>query len=271
MEKRTILMALVLIVIIIIFNYSHIENFFDLDSNMIEFTRLDGSLIKKIKVGSSTSMYDQEVLNLFRQDQVIRINIPDNYTVRIIYKFRNESKGFGKTVDLPSGSFDISKLEENKQIFQIDISHDYGLVNNFTDLLVRDIDGNIIYSGPEIVPIDWDLVYTNFGYDDYYIYYPSTNILKTNYYYNYPRYKLYLPSKRIQKQKYYSIGTKDKYFRNRSDYDTDFSQSLLEPPHRITVGTSQAIRLKNKPSANVQTYKQTSNADTNIKKIRKRH
>jgi hypothetical protein len=241
METRIKLLLLLVIIVLVIFNYPHIENFFDLGSNMIEFTRLDGSLIKKVKVGSGTSLYDQEVINLFRKDQVIRINIPDNYNVRIIYKFRNESKGFGKTVDLLSGSWDISKLEDNKQIFQIDISYDYRLANpRDADLLIRDVDGNIIYSGSEIIPIDWDLVYTNFGYDDYYIYYPSSNLLKTNYYYNFPRYKLYLPSKRIQRQKYYSTGIRDKFYRHRSDFDTDSSHLLMEPPQRITVGAGKA-------------------------------
>ena len=75
MDTRTKLLLLIGIIILMIFNYQHIENFFDLGSNMVEFTRLDGSLIKKVKVGSSTSLYDQEVVNLFRNDQVIRINI----------------------------------------------------------------------------------------------------------------------------------------------------------------------------------------------------
>jgi len=241
METRTKLLLLIGIIILMIFNYPHIENFFDLGSNIVEFTRLDGSLIKKVKVGSSTSLYDQEVINLFRNNQVIRINIPDNYVVKIIYKFRNESKGFGKTVDLSSGSYDISKLEENKQIFQIDIFNDYGLAYpRDVDLLIRDVDGNIIYTSPEIVPIDWDLVYTNFGYDDYYIYYPSSNLFKTNYYYNFPRYNLYLPSKRIQKQKYYSVGLRDKFYRSRSDFDIDMGQILLEPPQRIRVGAGKS-------------------------------
>ena len=242
METRIKLLLLIGIIVLVVFNYPYIENFFDLGSNMIEFTRLDGSLIKKIKVGSSTSLYDQEVLNLFRVDQVIRINIPENYSVRIIYKFRNELKGFGKTVELQSGSYDISKQDENKQIFQIDVSQDYGLVNNSrgVDLYIKDIDGNIIYSGPEMIPIDWDLVYTNFGYDDYYIYYPSTNMLRTYYYYNYPRYKLYWPSKRMQRQKYYSTGIKDRFYRYRSKFNTNSGHMLMKPPNRITAGKTQA-------------------------------
>ena len=56
------------------------------NSNMIEFTRLDGSLIKKIKIGSSYSLYDYEIINFFKQDDIIRINIPISYYVKIIYQ-----------------------------------------------------------------------------------------------------------------------------------------------------------------------------------------
>lgn len=232
-------MFLLLVVILIgVFSYSSIENFFDLGSNMIEFTRLDGSLIKKIKVGSSTSIYDQEVLNLFKQDDVIQITIPENYSVKIIYKFRNESKGFGKTIYLDAGSYDISKIIGNKQIFQIDVSNDYGIANGFglSDLVIRNIDGNIIYTGPQSIPIDWDLIYTNFGYDDYYIYYPSSSTVRTYYYYNYPRYKLYWPSRRIQREKYNSSNwTNNKFYRYKSEYDSNTGDYLMEPPQRITV------------------------------------
>ncbi len=233
-----VIFLLLVIVIIGVFSYSSIEHFFDLGSNMIEFTRLDGSLIKKIKVGSSTSLYDQEVLNLFRLDQVIQIVIPENYSVKIIYKFRNEAKGFGKTIYLDAGSHDISKIIGNKQIFQIDVSYDYGVSNGFglSDLVIRNIDGHIIYTGPQAIPIDWDLIYTNFGYDDYYIYYPSSKTVKSYYYYNYPRYKLYWPSRRMQREKYYSHNSnKDKFYRYRSEYDSNTGDFLREPPERITV------------------------------------
>jgi len=240
METNMKFLLLVLIIIIIgVFSYQSIENFFDLGSNMIEFTRLDDSLIKKVKVGSSTSLYEQEVINLFRQDDVIQIIIPENYSVRIIYKFKNEAKGFGKTINLYAGSHDISKYIGNKQIYQIDARNEYGLSNNFSDLFVRNIDGHIIYTGPQFVPIDWDLIYSNFGYDDYFIYYPSTNMVKTYYYYNYPRYKLYWPSKRIQRERYYSNSwQKDKFFRYRSEFDTEPDPLLMEPPQRITYSGS---------------------------------
>ncbi len=247
----TNVMFLLLVIIIIgVFSYSSIEKFFDLGSNMIEFTRLDGSLIKKIKVGSSTSLYDQEILNLFRQDQVIQIAIPENYSVKIIYKFRNEAKGFGKTIYLNSGSHDISKIIGNKQIFQIDISNDYSVSSGFgfSDLVIRNIDGHIIYTGPQAIPIDWDLIYTNFGYDDYYIYYPSSKSVRTYYYYNYPRYKLYWPSRRIQREKYYSNNwNKDKFFRYRSEYDSNTGDFLMEPPQRITVTDNSTYQKEEVP------------------------
>lgn len=240
-----ILFFLIIIIFLIIFNYPYIDNFFNLDSNSIEFTRLDGSLIKKVKVELSISLYDQEVLNLFTKNNVIKINIPDNYMVQIIYKLKNESKSFGKTVNLLSGIYEISKLIENKQIFQINIINNNEIINDPNDLLIRDNDGNIIYSSPEIIPIDWDIIYTNFGYDDYYIFYPSTNILKTDYYLNHPRYKLYLPSKRIQKQEYYSISKKDKYYRNKTDFENS-GQMLLEHPQRIIINKSKINQIQNK-------------------------
>ena len=245
-------LLLLIIIIVGVFSYKSIENFFDLASNMIEFTRLDGSLIKKIKVGSSTSLYSQEVINLFRQDNVIQIIIPENYSVKIIYKFKNEAKGFGKTINLYAGSYDISKFIGNKQIYQIDIKSEYQLTNNFSDLLVKNVDGYIIYTGPQFVPIDWDLIYTNFGYDDYYIFYPSTNKMKTYYYYNYPRYKLYWPSKRIQREKYYlNTSSKDKFNRYRSRFDTEPDVLLMEPPQRLTyAGSRYEEKFVDNPSKN---------------------
>lgn len=253
METNIKFLLLVLIIIIGVFSYSSVEHFFDLATNMIEFSRLDGSLIKKIKVGSSTSLYDQEVINLFRKDQVIQIAIPENYSVKIIYKFRNEAKGFGKTINLFAGTHDIEKIIGNKQIFQIDVTNDYGISNNFSDLQIKNIDGYIIYTGPQFVPIDWDLIYTNFGYDDYYIYYPATNNVRTYYYMNYPRYKLYWPSKRIQREKYYSNNwIKDKFHRYRSEYDSDAGDFLMEPPQRMTYS---GPRHDEKSSDKIQTIK----------------
>ena len=230
--KTKILLFIVICIIWFVIKYLPIEQFMNIyNENMIEFTRLDDSLIKKFKIGSSNSFYDQEVLNLFRQDEVIRINIPENYTVKIIYKFKNASKGFAKTIELPSGSYDISKTINNKIIYQIDVRNSFGLNVKTSNLIIRDPDGEIIYSGPEYIDIDWDTIYTDYGYDDYYIYYPSTNKVNTYYYYNYPRYKLYSPSNRINKMKSYS------YVKQPSDY---FNKRI----HRIETNTFKHNRIQ---------------------------
>jgi hypothetical protein len=154
---------------------------------MIEFTRLDGSLIKKIKIGSSYSLYDYEIINLFKQDDIIRINIPISYYVKIIYKFKNVSKGFGQTIELNEGSYDINKYINDKIIYQIDIQQVFQ--PNFKDLIITDNVGGNIYTnpyffrtGPQYIPIN------RYIYNSYY---PITP------YYNYPRYNLYPPSKRL--------------------------------------------------------------------------
>ena len=186
--KFKILFILFLCICIYLVNSNSIEEFMNIyNSNMIEITRLDGSLIKKIKVGSSYSLYDYEVIKLFTQDDIIRINIPNSYYVKIIYKFKNESKGFGQTIELYEGSYDIHKFINNKIIYQIDIQQ--VIQPNFKDLIITDNIGYNIYRDPYFIRIDSD-----------YIPY-SRNIYNSNYplipYYNYPRYNLYPPSKRL--------------------------------------------------------------------------
>lgn len=198
--KTTILLFIVICIIWFVINYLPIEQFMNIhNENILEFTRLDDSIIKKVKIGSSNSFYDQEVLNLFRQDDIIKINIPKNYTVKIIYKLKNESKEFAQIIRLSSGSYNIPKTINSKVIYQIDIHNLFGLNVKPSELSITDPDGDLIYSGPENIDINWNTIYTDFGYDDYNIYYPSANKVKTYYYNNYPRYKQYNASNRINK------------------------------------------------------------------------
>ncbi len=261
--KLQILLFLLIVICLLVFTYSSIETFLNTWTSMIEFARLDGSLIKKIKIGSSTSLYDSEVINLFRQDEVIRINIPENYTVRIIYKFKNESKGFGKTINLNSGSYDITKTDGNKQIYQIDVSQNFGLSTNYSDylnypnyldynsLIIRDFDGNVLYTGSRLVPIDWDLIYTTFGYDDYYVYYPSSNFVRTYYYSNYPRYKLYRPSDRILKYSHYPLyKSHDPFYRYRNELNYHGTHGVISSPTN-RIKHSNLTNPSNKPNPKI--------------------
>jgi hypothetical protein len=169
MKIKILFILLLCICIYLLVNSELMEQFLNIyGSNMIEFTRLNGSLIKKFKISSSLSLYDREVINLFNQDDIIQINIPKTYFVKIIYKFKNASKGFGQTIKLTEGVYDIHKYINNKIIYQIDILKIFQSNINFRDLLLSDN-----------------------------IYYPSTYTTIPYYYNNFPRYKLYPPSKRL--------------------------------------------------------------------------
>ncbi len=178
--KPFTLLLIVIAIIWLTMNYIPVEDFTDL--NFIEFTRLDGSLIKRVKVGSSYGLYGAEVLYLFRQDQTIRINIPVNFSVNLIYKFTNSAKGFAKTVYLEAGSYDIQKSYSDIIIDQIEMKQVYGFNDN--EYYVKNIYGNIIYRAPIYIPIDWDDIYYNYGYNDYIVYYPRKRPILNNY----PRY-----------------------------------------------------------------------------------
>jgi hypothetical protein len=106
---------------------------FDGLSDMLEFTKLDDSLIRRYKVNSGYNLYDTDINNLFRNDDVIRMKIPMNYGVKVIYKFKDSSKknGFAKTLEFPEGSYDIKKTIGDKIIDQIIIKNLYGLNNNY--------------------------------------------------------------------------------------------------------------------------------------------
>ena len=206
MSTKILLFIIIIVGIFLIF--SSTENFMDLNSNMIEFTKLDGSLIKKIKLGSSNSLYDNDVLDLFKQDEVIRVHIPNNYSVSTIYKFKN-TNNFAKTVELADGFYDIQKSFDDKIISQIDIRNNLGLNQNIisdTDMqyvMVRNYYGDILYRNNVNYPIDWDQIYSQYGYDNYYVNYP-TGIISPYYYYNHPRYKLYNPSNYYNHYNYYN-------------------------------------------------------------------
>lgn len=169
---RQIYFVTVLILIITIFILSNniVEGFYDFN-DMVEFTKLDDSLIRRYKIGSSYNLYDSDVLNLFRNDQVIRIKIPINYIAKIIYKYNDSNKGFAKTIELIEGNYDIKKSIGDKTIDQI---------------IIKNINNNLIYSDPYSI--------YNYPYPRYNYYYPR---------YNYPAYRpFYNPYPRHQYKHY---------------------------------------------------------------------
>lgn len=130
-EKIYFITVIILIMTIFFLSRNILEGFYDTD--MLEFTRLDDSLIRRYKIGSSYNLYDSDVFNLFRNDDVIRIKIPFNYVAKIIYKYKDDNKGFAKTIELVEGNYDIKKTIGNKIIDQIIIKNLSSYNNYFSD------------------------------------------------------------------------------------------------------------------------------------------
>ena len=130
-EKIYFITVIILIMTIFFLSRNILEGFYDTD--MLEFTRLDDSLIRRYKIGSSYNLYDSDVFNLFRNDDVIRIKIPFNYVAKIIYKYKDDNKRFAKTIELVEGNYDIKKTIGNKIIDQIIIKNLSSYNNYFSD------------------------------------------------------------------------------------------------------------------------------------------
>jgi hypothetical protein len=185
--------------------------FSEFEDGILKFTRLDGSLIRKIKIGSVYSFYDKDVTSLFKQDKIIRVYLPIGYTARIIYKFK-DGKGFAETIDLEHGAHDI-KMErgDNKIIDQIEAKSISGLnIIPNQKIIVTNSNGarpglpgptasrDIIYSFNNEDQIDWNLIYTDYGLDNYYVVSPWGRRLF--YYTDYPTYRRYRPSRYYRKK-----------------------------------------------------------------------
>ena len=55
-------------------------------------------------------------MNLFKNDSVIRMVVPEGYVARVIYKFKDTTKGFSRTLDFESGYHDINSHIKNEII-----------------------------------------------------------------------------------------------------------------------------------------------------------
>jgi hypothetical protein len=111
-----------------------------------------------------------ELQKLFDISDKIKISIPINYTLFI--HNNNEVTELGQGVHIINKD-DVTKIKIVKLRQQT--------------YLIKDYLGNVITVIPDINLIDWDDIYINYGYDDYWIYYPN-NIIRPYYYFNHPRY-----------------------------------------------------------------------------------
>ena len=138
-----ILLAIIIGVILLILTRNENEHFIDIYNNILLFTRIDDVLIKSYNVNSFINLYDNELMNLF-VDNIIRINIPLNYSVTLRYALINNLSIIGKITELQHGIYDIPKINGDKIINQIDIKNMIGYNN---DLLANSNVG---------IPMYWD-------------------------------------------------------------------------------------------------------------------
>lgn len=198
MNTRIILFLIILLVIGFVFNMP-VENF-SFEDGMLVFTRLNGSLIKKFKINSNMNISSNDVQNLFSTDNTIRLWVPPNHTVNVIYKLKNG--GYSRTIEFPEGAHDLkNNFEGNEFIEHIESRSTYtvspGTKSSGNKILVVNREGETLLTSDIDSNINWDLIYTDYGLDDYYVVYPWGRRLY--YYYNYPYYRNYRNYRKYRK------------------------------------------------------------------------
>jgi hypothetical protein len=154
---KIILLAIIISIIMLILFYKNKEDFMDINKNIVTFTRNDDVLIKSYNINSFYSVYGDELINLFNNDDKIKVNIPLNYSITLKYSFKNDSTIIGKVIELSQGTYNINKLTNDKIINQIDIKNIIGYNNNF--LAISNIK----------IPYYWDTDTSNSFRPEYYI------------------------------------------------------------------------------------------------------
>ena len=141
------------------------ENF-----QLVKITTPDNQLLKTIRMGQEINYEGDDLKKLFGTKDEIKFSIPVNYE---LYITKNDN-----IITYQNGLHTINK----NGVTKIKIIK----VKQFT-YLIKDYIGNIVAVVPDINGIDWDDLYVNYGYDDYWIYYPN-NYIRPYYYFNHPRY-----------------------------------------------------------------------------------
>lgn len=128
---KIILLAIIIGIILLLLpnSFSVNEKFIDIYSNIITFTQTDGLLINSYNIKSVYSLYSDNLMNLFLDNDIIRVNIPLNYSVTLKYSFKNDQSIISKTIELTHGTYDINKVTSDKIINQIDIKNMIGYNN----------------------------------------------------------------------------------------------------------------------------------------------
>jgi hypothetical protein len=120
------------IIFLIILNcsYKNNEQFIDINNIMILFTTINDTIIKSYNIVSFYSIYGYELEKIFNDNEIIRVNVPLNYSLTLRYAFNNDLTTIGKIIELSNGKYEIYKFTSDKIINQIDIKNMIGYNNN---------------------------------------------------------------------------------------------------------------------------------------------
>ncbi len=158
---------------------------FDTTKNTLIIKNDSGEIIREINLDPSipSYIYQDEINNLLKLKTKLILIVPPEYIVRIIYKDIDTG---AKSIELSEGIHNINSFDDNKKINKIEI-----LNNNYDGINIIDKNNEILYTFGNENEIDWDIIYSYYGLEDYYIGYPWGRSI---YYYNtYPRYRYYQP------------------------------------------------------------------------------
>ena len=119
-----IILIIVAIIIILLLSCSNKEQFTnELNQNILRVKTLNDIVIKEYNIKSPYNINGNELLNLFNNNDIIRIDIPFNYSINIKYSFNVNPNIIGKTIELTNGVYDINKYTSDKTISEIEIKN----------------------------------------------------------------------------------------------------------------------------------------------------
>ena len=131
---KIILLAILIGLIILLLNNKpktcDNEKFININNNIILFTSINDKIIKTYNIVSFYSVYGNELEEIFKDNEIIHVNIPLNYSITLRYVFNNDSSTFGKIIELSNGTYEIYKFTSDKIINQMDIKNMIGYNNN---------------------------------------------------------------------------------------------------------------------------------------------
>lgn len=171
--RRLWLMLLTILIYIFIF-YNKTESF-SFEDGMLVIKNIDNKLIKKYKILTNLTIYEDELKHIFKNIRIARFYVPNNYY--LIAKYNK------KYVELPHGIHDIKYNEDGDIISQVEIK--IRSLNN--NVYVIDRIGNVIFRTNLSDRINWDYIYNDYGLNDYYVVYPWGRRLYS--YHTHPNYR----------------------------------------------------------------------------------